>query len=267
MRYQAMNFRYPAIIVSAMLFFMSTVAYGQKRARPRPKPAPPAASAPVAVKRPVTVTLKKGDEISGNFLRADVETMEVEIPSGRLTIKLSEVSSLYFISDDDNPAEEERKEDAPPARNLEDPGLQAERRAYAALRKLDEAAKITLPQGQYGNLLIETKPVIDEALMDISDYSLKSAITRALEAYYDAGQAWGAARAYDARRAWGAPRVVEQGIPVDSEPGATLMRKYQIKPEVNRLAQPDHLKLDETLKAIWAVASARLNYVASLIRQ
>jgi len=45
------------------------------------------------------------------------------------------------------------------------------------------------------------------------------------------------------------------------------MRKYQIKPEVDRLAQADHLKLDEALKAIWAVASARLNYVAELIRQ
>jgi hypothetical protein len=67
---------------------------------------------------------------------------------------------------------------------------------------------------------------------------------------------------------WGSARViVEQRIPVKSEPGATLMRKYQIKPEVDRLAQADHLKLDEALKAILAVASARLNYVASLIRQ
>jgi hypothetical protein len=45
------------------------------------------------------------------------------------------------------------------------------------------------------------------------------------------------------------------------------MRKYQIKPEVDRLAQADHLKLDEALKAIWAVAGARLNYVATMIRQ
>jgi hypothetical protein len=67
---------------------------------------------------------------------------------------------------------------------------------------------------------------------------------------------------------WGSARViVEQRIPVKSEPGATLMRKYQIKPEVDRLAQADHLKLDEALKAIWAVASARLNYVATFIRQ
>ena len=270
-RYQALKFRSLAIFISAILC-MSTIAFGQKRARPKPKAAPATATAPV--KRPVNITLKKGDEISGNFLRADTETMEVETKSGKLTIRMSEVSSLYFIGEDEKPAEEEQTDKAPPSKsrgNLEDPGLQAERKAYAALRKLDEAAKIKLPAGQYGDLLIDAKTTIDEALMDISDYQLKNAITRTLEAYYDASQALGAAQSYEPRRTpmtWGSARVIsEQRIPVKSEPGATLMRKYQIKPEVDRLAQADHMKLDEALKAIWAVAGARLNYVASLIRQ
>jgi hypothetical protein len=270
MRYHALNFRNLAIIISAVLF-MSAIAYGQKRARPKPKTAP--ATAPGPVKRPVNIVLKKGDEISGNFLRADTETMEVETQSGRLTIRMSEVSSLYFIGQDEKPAEEEEKDTAPPSKrrgDLGDSGLQAERKAYAALRKLDEAAKIRLPAGQYGDLLLDAKTAIDEALTDISDYSLKNAITRTLEAYYDAGQALGAAQSYEPRRTpltWNSARVIEQRIPVKSEPGATLMRKYQIKPEVDRLAQADHLKLDEALKAIWAVASARLNYVSTLIRQ
>ncbi|HEY6403841.1 MAG TPA: hypothetical protein VI479_20635, partial [Blastocatellia bacterium] len=213
--------------------------------------------------------------ISGNFLRADTETMELEVSSGRLTIRMSDVSSLFFIGEEEKPTEEERKEDdssAPAAPAAPDPGLSAERKAFDALRKLEEAANINLPQGQYGSLLIDAKLVIDEALIDISDYSLKSAISRTLEAYYDAGQALGAAQDYTPRRTWGAvrgeaSRVAEQRIPVNSEPGATLMKKYQIKPGVNRLASPDHLKLDEALKAIWAVASARLNYVASLVRR
>jgi hypothetical protein len=45
------------------------------------------------------------------------------------------------------------------------------------------------------------------------------------------------------------------------------MKKYQIKPGVNRLGQADHLELDTALKAIWEVAGARLNYLATLIRQ
>jgi hypothetical protein len=277
MRYHGLNFKYLAIVISAVLF-LSAIAYGQKKSRPKPKTASATATGPV--KRPVNITLKRGDEISGNFLRADTETMEVETKSGNLTIRMSEVSSLYFIGEDEKlaeyekPAEEEQSVTAPPSKSrgdLEEPGLQAERKAYAALRKLDEAAKIKLPAGQYGDLLIDAKTTIDEALMDISDYSLKNAITRTLEAYYDAGQALGAAQSYEPRRTpltWGSARVVvEQRISVKSEPGATLMRKYQIKPEVDRLAQADHLKLDEALNAIWAVASARLNYVATFIRQ
>jgi len=269
MRYQTLKFRSLAMIISAILF-MSVIVAGQKRPRPKPKSAP-APAAPVPAKRPVTVTLKRGDEVEGNFLRADTETMEVETRSGRLTIKMSDVSSLFFIDEEEKPAEEEQKDAAPPA---PDQSLQAGRKAYAALRKLAEAAKIKLPSGQYGNLLIETKTVVEEASTEISDYSLKNEIARTLEAYYDAGQAWGAARAYDTSRAygpgrppWGAARVIEQRIPVDSEPGATLMRKYQIKPGVNRLGQADHLELDTALKAIWEAAGARLNYVASLIRQ
>jgi hypothetical protein len=264
MRYHASNCRYPAIIISAILC-VSTIAYGQKRARPKAKTT--RAAAPTPAKRPVTVNLKEGDQIQGNFLRADAETVEIEIPSGKLTIKMSEVSILYFAEEGEKPTEtmeEEQKEAATPA---PDTSLQAERKAYAALSKLAEAARIKLPPGEYGNLLIETKTVIEEAMIDISDYSLKNEINRALEAYQDAGQAWGAARPYETRKYFGAPRVVEQRIPVDSEPGATLMRKYQIKPGVNRLAQPDHLELDAALKAIWAVAGARLNYVRALMRQ
>jgi len=245
---------------------MSAIASGQKRPRPKSKPAPPPAAAHAPAKRPVTVNLKQGDPVYGNFLRADAETMEVEIQSGRLTIKMSDVANLVFSDEGgERPAEEEQRNAATPA---PDTSLQAERKAYAALRKLAEAANIKLPLGQYGDLLIDTKTVIEEAMTDISDYSLKNEINRALDAYYDAGQALGAARTYEVRQPYfGAPRTTEQGIPVDSDPGATLMRKYQIKPKLNRLAQPDHLELNEALKAIWAVAGARLNYVGSLIRQ
>ena len=273
MRYYALNFKNLAMIIFAVLV-ISAPAAGQRRSRPKPKAAPARAAEPVPTKRPVTVTLKQGDSVTGNFLRADAETMEVEIQSGRLTIKMNDVASLIFTDEGEGvtPIEEEQKDAASPSR-APDPSPAAGRKAYAALRKLAEAANIKLPLGQYGNLLLDTKTVVEEALTEISDYSLKNEIALTLEAYNDAGQAWGAARDYDTRRqrTWGDPlgakRVIEQRIPVDSEPGATLMRKYQIKPGVNRLAQPDHLELDTALKAIWAVASARLNYVATLIRQ
>jgi hypothetical protein len=262
MRYHTLSIRSLTMIIFVILF-LSAPTVGQRRSRTKPKTAPAATPAPA--KRPVTVNLKEGDPVMGKFIRADAETMEVEIQSGRLTIKMSDVASLVFADEGERPPEEEQKETAAPA---VDPSLQAARKAYAELRKLAEAARIKLPLGQYGNLLIDTKLVVEEAMTEISDYGLKNEIARTLEAYYDAGQAWGAARAYDTGRTiWGAPRVIEQRIPVNSEPGATLMRKYQIKPGVNRLGTADHLELDTALKAIWTVASARLNYVASLIRQ
>jgi hypothetical protein len=257
------------LIITAV-FLISGITYGQRRSRPKPKPSPPAPAttiSPAPAKRPVTVNLKQGDPVSGNFLRADAETMQIEIRSGQLTIKMSEVASLVFTEEGETaarPAEEEQKAATAPA---PDPSLPAARKAYAALRKLAEAAKIKLPLGQYGNLLIETKTVVEEALTEISDYTLKNEIARTLDAYYDAGQAWGAARAYDATLTFGAARVIEQRIPVNSEPGATLMRKYQIKPGVDRLGQADHLELDTALRTIWGVAAARLNYIAALIRQ
>jgi hypothetical protein len=257
------------MIIIAVLLISATAA-GQRRSRPKPKKTTPPAAAPAPAKRAVTVNFKQGDQVTGNFLRADAETMLVEIRSGQLTIKMSEVASIVFSEEGERetaarPAEEEAKDPDTPAPN---PSLAAARKAYAELRKLAEAANIKLPLGEYGNLLIETKTVVEEAMTEISDYSLRNEIARTLEAYYDAGQAWGAARAYDTgRMTWGAPRLIEQRIPVNSEPGATLMRKYQIKPGVNRLGTPDHLELDTALKAIWTVATVRLNYVASLIRQ
>src|SRR5262249_9766938 len=154
-----LSFRNLAILIYAILcmsMFMSMTASGQKRSRPKSKPAPPPAAAPAPAKRPVTVNLKQGDSVTGNFLRADAETMEVEIQSGRLTIKMSDVASLVFSDEGGRPAEEEQKDAVTPA---PDTSLQAARKAYAALRKLGEAANIKLPLGQYGDLLIETKTV------------------------------------------------------------------------------------------------------------
>lgn len=248
-----------ALIITAV-FVMSGITAGQRRPRLKPKPAPPvpaAAISPAPAKRSVTVNLKQGEPVKGNFLRADAETAQVEIQSGRLTIKMNEVASLVFTNEGEiaaRPAKEEQPDEKDTDLPASNPNLPAARKAYAALRKLAEAAKIKLPLGQYGNLLIETKPVVDEALMEISEYTLKTEIARVMEAYIDAGQAWGAAQA-------------NGHVPINSEPGTTLMRKYQIKPGVNRLGQADHLEIDTTLKTIWAAAGARLNYVAALIRQ
>ncbi|NOT59655.1 MAG: hypothetical protein HOP19_05455, partial [Acidobacteria bacterium] len=76
---------------------------------------------------------------------------------------------------------------------------------------------------------------------------------KAIEAFTDAGQAWGAATNIGA-------------IPIAAEPGATLMKKYSIKPAVNALGQEDRLLLDAALTAIWTVANKELDVVAPLLK-
>src|SRR5262245_27420115 len=121
------------LIITAVIMAYG-VALGQRRPRPKPKPAPPApatTTSPAPAKRPVTVNLKEGDPVTGNFLRADAEKMQIEIRSGQLTIKMSEVASLVFSEEGETAArraEEERKDADPPAT---DPSLPAARKAYA----------------------------------------------------------------------------------------------------------------------------------------
>jgi hypothetical protein len=241
-------------IITALVL-MAGICSGQSRPRPKPKPARPATIPPVATtKRPVTINLTQGDSVSGNFLRADAETVQLEVERGRLTIKLNDVASIVFSADGlsaDKTVDERSKSTsvADP-----DPTPPAARKAYSALRKIADAAQIGLPYLQYGSLLIEVRQVVDESLRVLPDSALKNDIIKAVEAYTDAGRAWGI--------------IQSKGVlPIATEPGATLMKKYEIKPNVNALGQPDNLPLDASLSAIWATAGARLNSIALQLNQ
>jgi hypothetical protein len=244
-----MNCIRSGVVIISIALILSGVAAGQRRSRPKSKPGPPspvptAPSSPP--KRPVTVNLKEGGPVTGLFLRADAESVQVEIQSGRLTIKLNEVDSLIFNSEEE------------PAKNLPqeapDPAIPATRKAYTALRKLSDAATLRLPYAQYGNLLIEVRQVVEEMLGVIPESALKTEIVRAMDVYTDAGQAWGATEG-------------KSILPINTEPGASLMRKYEIKPGVNAVGQADHLRIDTTLSTIWAAGGVRLRNIAALLNQ
>lgn len=242
-------------IILITLITSITVA-GQTRARPRPRPTTPApapATVSAPARRAVTVNLKQGEPVTGNFVRADPETVQVEMASGRLTIKLSDVASLVFApaATSSTTTEEAAKSSAPANPNAPSP---AARKAYTALRKLADAAQLGLPYGQYGNLLIETKAAVGEAMATIPEGTLKTYLAQAMDAYTDAGQAWSA--------------MQTKGILLIAvEPAATLMNKYSLRPDVNQLGQANHLRLDTTLSTIWAAAGNHLNNLAALLKQ
>lgn len=244
------------IILLTIILILSGVAASQNRARSRSRAlraAPTPLPTPLPARRPVTINLKQGEAIHGYFLRADADVVLVELKRGNMTIKLSDIDSLLFAPQP-VPAAKPREETPPaPAPTVQDPVLPNARMAYTALRKLADAAQLGLPYLQYANLLIETRPVVDQALAALPEGAVKAEVAAAMEAYTDAGQAWSAGMA-------------KGGLPIAIEPGATLMKKYAIKPAVNALGQEDHLPLDVTLSAIWTAANSHINNLASFLK-
>lgn len=252
-------------IVIFALMLATGIAVSQTRARrgTRPSSKPVATSAaPSTSKRPVTINLKEGDPIQGYFLRADSETVQVEVRSGNMSIRLSEVESMTFSSSNEEPTisiskprlREADEDETPAPTPKEDVSKANARKAYVALRKLADAARISLPYPAYGALVVETRSLIEQITPTLTDNGLKNDIVATMDAYTDAGQAWGT-------------HLQKDEISVREEPGATLMRKYSIKPGLNRLGNETYLPLDETLKIIWNVAATRLRNVGMLVNQ
>ena len=197
--------------------------------------------------------------VIGSFLRADSETVQIDLNGQSKIYKLNEVDSITFTPNEATaakPAPETTNNQpaaAAAAAPTQDPVLVAGRRAYSALHKLTDAAQLGLPYGQYASLLIEIRPIVTESLRTLPDSAVKADLTAAMEAYTDAGQAWGAMQGAGV-------------LPIATEPGATLMKKYSIKPAANALGQEDRLLIDKTVPAIWAVATERMNNLAGLLK-
>jgi hypothetical protein len=245
------------IFTILVIFGPDYIVNGQGRTRPKTRPRPPAtspapATAAAPAKLPVIVNLKDGQSVKGHFIRADAENVQVEVQSGKLSIKMSEVFSMIFEADEETPSksieEVVKNLDKEPA----DPTLPVVRKAYTALRRLAEAGQLKVPYSQYSAQLFEAKAVVDEALGVLPDGAIKIDMTRALEVFTDAARAWGAVTRNDR-------------IPINTEPGSTLMEKYKIKPELNAVSQADHLKLDTALKTILATAEPMLRNIAFIM--
>jgi len=246
------------ITIFVAVLILGGIAVSQNRSRSKTRTTRTAtipSATPAPGKRLVTINLKQGDPMQGYFLRADADTVQVEVKKKSLAIRLNEIESLNFGASEATAATARQEAPVTPAvQPTPDPILPAARKAYAALRKLSDAAKIGLPYLPYADLVIEVRPVIDESLSVLPEGALKADISAAMEAYVDAGQAWSMG-------------LRNGALPISAEPGAGLMKKYGIKPAVNALGQEDHLKLDTTLSAIWTAAGTHLNNIAMLLKQ
>jgi DNA polymerase III delta prime subunit len=117
----------------------------------------------------VTVNLKKGEAVSGTFLRADSKKVYLEVDGDATTIGLDNVTSLVFTEAESN-----------------SPAV----KAIKALKSLAEAAEHARNNREYGNRLLEVKALVEDQITLIPEGDLREAISDALKAYELVGEIW-----------------------------------------------------------------------------
>ena len=134
-----------------------------------------AAHAQTAAKREaakrVTVNLKKGEAVSGDFVRADSKTVYVEVEGEEVTISLDEVASLVFSTAAETPAA----------------------KALKALNSLAEILGPRLKHNDYINRFLEVRAVVTDQLPHIPEGELREAVGDAFRAFEIAAEIWEAA--------------------------------------------------------------------------
>ena len=176
------------VVAYLLILIPFPVVLGQARQRPRPTPQPkpaPAVVAPSAPPRAVSVRLKTGAPVNGQFISADSSSVYLDVAGNRLVIKLDDVASIVFD-------ETRATEQASPPAAASDGKAEAAQSALKALRRLAGAVEVGINFQGYGTRLIDTKSEVDEALGGLSEGELKDALAGAMEAYVDAGQLWNA---------------------------------------------------------------------------
>jgi hypothetical protein len=102
------------LVVTVLLPWNVALSQTRNRARPAEKPQPPAS-------RKVTIYLKEGDPITGSFVQADANGVQIEVAGNRLIIKLDDIESISFSSKQTvNPISNESQKSAPVSDNRPD---------------------------------------------------------------------------------------------------------------------------------------------------
>jgi hypothetical protein len=104
-----------SLVIVTLLLSTGTFGVQAQRRRPPSQPTtPPTSSAPGAAQAPaqtsirrVTIRLRSGDPVSGNFIRADADVIHLELAGNNLTFKWDDVVGISTSSQDattDSPA-------------------------------------------------------------------------------------------------------------------------------------------------------------------
>lgn len=247
-----MNIRRGLTLAAAILLLAPVSASGQTRTRPRTpdRPAPTARTAPpeMAQKpRPVTINLKQGAPVNGNFIQANADTIQVDVAGNRLRIKVDDVTSISFAADAN-------------AQSPQVPARAAENvdRALKALRKLAGATEVGVNYQQYSALVIDAKAAVDEALATSSDETFKTELKSSMDAYVDAGRVWDDMVSIPSSRG----RVVLMTGEGPNEPIWSIHKKYAAPVP----AGTSVISGEELRDTVWAAARKHLDKASALVK-
>lgn len=247
-----MNIRRGLTLAAAILLLVPVSASGQTRTRPRTsdRPATTARTAPseTAQKpRPVTINLKQGAPVNGNFIQADADTIQVDVAGNRLRIKVDDVTNISFAADAN-------------AQSPQAPARAAENidGALRALRKLAGATEVGVNYQQYSALVIDAKAAVDEALATASDEALKTELKSSMDAYVDAGRVWDDMVSIPSSRG----RVVLMVGEGPNEPIWSIHKKYAAPVP----AGTNVISGEELRDTVWAAARKHLDNASALVK-
>jgi hypothetical protein len=246
----SMKYLTRSILIIGFTVLNIAIAFGQRTrpsaTQPKPSPTPRLEKEQdqPTTRRQVTINLKTGAPVTGQFIQADASVVQIEVAGNLLKIKLDDVVSVVFAP------EFLPKQLATPEPSKDEDA----NRALRSLRKLAGATVIGINFQEYGSRLIDVKNEVDEAISRMQSGDLKTELILAMEAYVDAGQAWNQMLRYDFM------------LP-NAEPGLTLIRKYSLQPTElvpgnrNTLALPRNY----VLSTLWAAARVHIDRANSLL--
>jgi MltA-interacting protein MipA len=231
-----------AVVALSLLCLSAESTISQTRRRPQPANTP---SAPKQVqKRRVILALKGQEGMAADFIQADAETVTVEINGARSQFKMDEVGSIIFSP------EEAAKMIAEQAQGQASNAAAGE--ALRALRKVAGAVEVGVNYQQYGQLVIEAKAAVDEALATIPAGELRNEIAATMDSYADAGRVW-------------TMRIKPRG---DYGVSDLLKTKYGVSErEAFRAYSGDEIYVTGALHLIWNQARQHLDRATALPNQ
>jgi hypothetical protein len=241
-------------LATAFIFLLLTAnsAFSQTKGRARAPEKPSKTAQPETTHpRPVTINLKSGAPVNGNFVQADANNIQLDVAGNRLSIKVDDVTSIAFVAGMIPPVQQAAKQIPPSVEQ-----------ALRALRKIAGAIEVGVNHLQYSALVIDAKSAVDEALASLPDGELKEELKAAMEAYTDAGTVWNKIVGTD----HGPGQIVLASRYGKHEPMWSIHEKYSVPAEPGTTGSTI-ISADLMQDTIWKAARAHLDKATTVSKQ